>query len=122
MLNTTSLTTYAIYGASGPGGYVGSSPRALEPIGIVNLGQYNISQSAAARPYAAFTLPPDSADWSAVQVRRLTAPRTDAKLPKITFARQYVDASGLIAGELAIEPVTNGQVLIAAGEAVLVTI
>ena len=114
------MTAYAIYGKSAA--HPHASGRSLESIAVVNLGQYNISQPAAERPYTAFTLPPHLANWSAAKVRRLTAAGTDAKPPNITFAGQYVDADGMIAGRLALESVKNGEVFVAAGEAVLISV
>jgi hypothetical protein len=40
----------------------------------------------------------------------------------ITFAGQSVDDSGLVAGKQKVEKLRNGEVLVGAGEAVLVTI
>jgi len=114
VLNETSLTAYAIYSAK-------HAPATLESLAVVNLEQYNMTQSAGLRPYTAFKLPAHVGGWSHAKVRRLTAPGTDART-NVTFAGQYVDDTGCIVGELDIERVHNGHVLVAAGEAVLVSL
>ena len=119
LLNETSTTAYAIYNAGNSS--AGADP-ALNGLAIVNLASWNETQPQTERPYIAFNLPTtEIEDWSAATLRRLTAPGVDSQ-NNITFAGQSVDGKGRIIGELNVEKVVNGTILVAAGEAVLVSL
>ncbi|KAF7185183.1 Beta-glucuronidase [Pseudocercospora fuligena] len=115
LLNTTSLTAYALYEDS-----------ALQSIAIVNRHEFNATSMPAVgseRGCISFQLDVEKAmGFSHAQVRRLSAPGTDSKV-NITFAGQTVDnETGKIFGELNIEAVEGGRVLMGSGEAVLITL
>lgn len=110
LLNTTSLEAYGIYEGD-----------ELASVAVVNLQEFNASMPVGERVYTAFTLPEVDGGWDDAEVRRLTAPGVDSKT-NITFAGQSVDSDGKIVGSLALEAVSEGAVLVGAGEAVLVTL
>lgn len=109
LANETTFTAYGIYSSNKP---VGN----LESVVIVNLEMWNSTQSLKDRPYTAVKLPISCHNG---HVERLTSLGVEIA-ENITFAGQYVDSNGKIAGKKVIEKVNGGEVLIGAGEAVLV--
>ncbi|KAI0972266.1 hypothetical protein F4678DRAFT_56120 [Xylaria arbuscula] len=107
LVNETHFGAYAVY-ASGT----------LESIVAANLNMWNSTFEPAERPYTVLTLP-DS--WADAKVSRLTSPGVDIA-GNITLAGQYVDADAKIVGEKTYEKVQGGQVLVGAGEAVLISL
>jgi hypothetical protein len=105
LVNETNFGAYAVY-ASG----------VLESIIAVSLNLWNSTFEQAKRPYTALVLPKG---WANATVERLTSPGVDTA-ENITFAGQYVDGDGKIVGEKTLESVSAGQVLVGAGEAVLI--
>lgn len=105
LVNETHFGAYAVY-ASG----------VLESIVAVNLNMWNSTFEAAERPYTALTLP---RAWADAKVSRLTNPGVDTAA-NITFAGERVDANGRIVGGKKYEKVYRNQVLVGAGEAVLI--
>ena len=115
--NETTFAAYGIYDAR---------PRTpkLESIAILNLEMFNSTQSASERSYKAVKLPTAKAgvqSWKKAKVRRLTAPGVEVKTG-MTFAGRTVDGSGKLVGKEKVENVKDGEVVIGAGEAVLVTL
>lgn len=107
LVNETTFGAYAIYGKG-----------ALESIVAVNLNMWNSTLDATERPSTALSLPKR---WHNAKVSRLTNPGVDIA-DNITFAGQYVDENGRIVGGKVYDKVVNGTVLVAAGEAILVSI
>ncbi|KAI0547090.1 hypothetical protein F4679DRAFT_375269 [Xylaria curta] len=105
LVNETHFGAYAVYGSG-----------ALESIVAVNLNMWNSTFEPSARAYTALALPKS---WTDAKVSRLTNPGVDIA-KNITLAGQYVDAKGRIVGEKKYENVEGGQVLVGAGEAVLI--
>ncbi|KAF2477211.1 uncharacterized protein BDR25DRAFT_321643 [Lindgomyces ingoldianus] len=116
LLNSTSLTAYRIYASS-------SSKYTLESVAIINSQEFNRTTLADKREYTAFKLLKldRNYDWDTAKVRRLTAPGVDSK-EEITFAGQYVDMAGRIVETERVERVSGSEVLVGAGEGVLVTL
>ncbi|KAJ3561063.1 hypothetical protein NPX13_g9090 [Xylaria arbuscula] len=105
LVNETHFSAYAIYASGVP-----------ESLVAVNLNMWNSTFEPAARPYTALTLPDT---WAGAKVSRLTNPGVDIA-ENITFAGENVDANGRIVGGKSYEKVEGGQVLVGAGEAVLI--
>jgi hypothetical protein len=111
LANETSFTAYAVYDANG-------HEPVLDAVVLVNMEMWNSTQSASERPYIAVELPRQYY-WTGV--RRLTSPGVETA-DNIVFAGQYVDSNGNIVGKQIIEEVKNNEVLVGAGEAVLVSL
>ncbi|KAF2654331.1 glycoside hydrolase family 79 protein [Lophiostoma macrostomum CBS 122681] len=77
--------------------------------------------SLTERANTTFTLPASLGNWNTAKVRRLTAPGVDVSTG-ITLAGQSIDESGKIVGQESVESVIDNEVLVGAGEAVLVTL
>ncbi|KAI3335233.1 hypothetical protein F4824DRAFT_465188 [Ustulina deusta] len=107
LVNETHFGAYAVY-ASGT----------LESIVAANLNMWNSTFEPDERPYTALALP---GSWADARVSRLTSPGVDIA-ENITIAGQNVDADGKIVGDKTYEKVEGGQVLVGAGEAVLIQI
>ncbi|KAI0474603.1 hypothetical protein F4859DRAFT_481356 [Xylaria cf. heliscus] len=105
LVNETHFGAYGVYGSG-----------RLESIVAVNLNMWNSTFEPAARPYTALTLP---RTWAGARVSRLTNPGVDIA-GNITLAGQNVGSDGRIVGKKNYEKVEAGQVLVGAGEAVLV--
>ncbi|KAI1752140.1 hypothetical protein F4782DRAFT_158599 [Xylaria castorea] len=105
LVNETHFGAYAVYGSG-----------ALKSIVAVNLNMWNSTFEPTARAYTALTLP---RSWAGAKVSRLTNPGVDIA-ENITLAGQNVDVNGRIVGEKIYENVEGGQVLVGAGEAVLI--
>ncbi|KAI0187813.1 hypothetical protein EV127DRAFT_368742 [Xylaria flabelliformis] len=104
LVNETHFGAYAVYGSG-----------ELESIVAVNLNMWNSTFEPAARAYTSLALPKS---WAGAKVSRLTNPGVDIA-ENITLAGQYVDVNGRIVGKKKYEKV-EGQVLVGAGEAVLI--
>ncbi|KAJ0416567.1 hypothetical protein BJY00DRAFT_326196 [Aspergillus carlsbadensis] len=113
LVNETSLAAYGIYDTKS------GSKTSLKSVAIVNLDVWNSTQPAAERPYTAFKLPNHT--FSGASVKRLTSPGVEIA-GDITFAGQSVDDNGSMVGKQKVETLSHGEVLVGAGEAVLVTL
>ncbi|OJJ02013.1 hypothetical protein ASPVEDRAFT_131611 [Aspergillus versicolor CBS 583.65] len=113
LLNESSLAAYAIYDTDS------ESKTLLKSVAMLNLDVWNSTQPADERPYKAFKLPSDT--FSGASVKRLTSPGVEIA-DNITFAGQHVDDKGSVVGKQEVEKVSDGEVRVAAGEAVLVTL
>ncbi|KAI0140536.1 hypothetical protein GGR57DRAFT_487880 [Xylariaceae sp. FL1272] len=107
LVNETNFGAYGVY-ATGK----------LESIVAVNMNIYNSTFEADTRAYTSLTLP-NAWDWSRARVTRLTNPGIDIA-ENITIAGQYVADDGQIAGQKVHEDVKGRQVLVGAGEAILI--
>lgn len=105
LVNETNFSAYAVYDKGD-----------LQSIVAVNLNMWNSTFDPVERPYTALKLP---RGWDKADVLRLTNPGVDIA-DNITFAGQHVDAKGRIAGKKKYEQTKQGEVLVGAGEAVLV--
>ncbi|KJK63417.1 hypothetical protein P875_00033690 [Aspergillus parasiticus SU-1] len=105
LVNETNFSAYAVY----------TSGR-LDAIVAVNLNMWNSTFHPISRPYTALALPEG---WNDAKVSRLTSPGVDIA-GNITFAGQYIDDQAQVAGQKTYDKVTDGKVLVGAGEAVLV--
>jgi hypothetical protein len=105
LVNETNFGAYAVY----------SSGR-LDSIVAVNLNIWNSTFNPVQRPYTALALPQN---WDKAKVSRLTSPGVEIA-DNITFAGQYVDEKAKIVGKKTLDKVVAGQVLVGAGEAVLI--
>lgn len=105
------LTAYAVY----------NDARSLESIVIVNMNQWNSTQSQLDRPSQTFLFPLGLLS-SQSTLRRLTAPGVDSPNANITWAGQWVNDTGVIQGRESIESVSRCGVVVKSSEAVLVTI
>lgn len=114
LLNETHVAAYAIYSRSGSSRT--STRSILESVVIVNLNRYEPEDGD--RASLGWRLPTGVRSAS---VKRLTAPAADSKTG-ITFAGQWVDNDGYIRGKQKTESVRDGEVLVGASEAVLVTL
>lgn len=107
--NETLFSAYGIYDAHTTN---------LESVVVTNLAMWNSTETGD-RPYTSVKL---GNAFARADVRRLTSPGVEIA-ENITFAGQYVDADGHIQGKETVEAVTSdGTVLVAAGEAVLVSL
>jgi hypothetical protein len=116
IVNTTSLAGYAVYSSK-------KRSKTLRSIVLVNMDIFNATTTPAAeRPSATFKLPKHLASKKAkASMRRLSAPGAEAK-ESITFAGRTVNLDGDICGKVKREDVKDGVVVVAASEAVLVTL
>ncbi|KAI1740385.1 hypothetical protein F4680DRAFT_117700 [Xylaria scruposa] len=105
LVNETHFGAYAVYGSG-----------VLESVVAVNLNIWNSTFEPTTRAYTALTLP---RSWAGAKVSRLTNPGVDIA-ENITLAGQHVDVNGRIVGDKMYENVEGGQVLVGAGEAVLI--
>jgi hypothetical protein len=105
LVNGTNFGAYAVY-----------SSGILESIVAVNLNMWNSTFDPVQRPYTALKLP---WGWDDAKVSRLTSPGVDIA-DNITIAGQYVDANAKIVGRKQYGEVVDGEVLVGAGEAVLI--
>lgn len=111
LANEMLFTAYGVYDAS-----ISGSP--LESVVVTNLAVWNSTESGD-RPYAAVEL---GETFASPGVRRLISPGVEIA-ENITFAGQWVDEDGVIQGMEMVESVSaDGTVLVAAGEAVLVSL
>jgi hypothetical protein len=112
LVNGTNFGVYAVYQSG-----------ALHSIVAVNLNVWNSTTDPVKRPYTALTLPGTSGStqsrWAKAKVLRLTNPGVDIA-NNITFAGQTINEKGRIVGRKAYDQVVKGQVLVGAGEAVLI--
>ena len=105
LVNETNFGAYAVYKAG-----------SLDAIVAVNLNIWNSTSDPVARPYTELAL---TDEWEDAKVSRLTSPGVDIA-DNITFAGQYVDENARIVGPKTYDTVTDGKVLVGAGEAILV--
>ena len=105
LVNGTNFGAYAVY-----------SSGFLESIVAVNLNMWNSTFDPVQRPYTALKLP---RGWEDAKVSRLTSPGVDIA-DNITIAGQSVDANAIIVGKKQYGKVVAGEVLVGAGEAVLI--
>lgn len=105
LVNGTNFAAYGVY-----------SSGALESIVAVSLNMWNSTFNPAERPYTALKLP---RDWADAKVLRLTSPGVDIA-DNITIAGQHVDTKAQIVGKKSYGRVVAGEVLVGAGEAVLI--
>ncbi|KAI9684330.1 MAG: hypothetical protein M1820_010889 [Bogoriella megaspora] len=118
LVNETSFTAYAIYNSGTGSSDAANAESQLSSIVLVNLNIFNSTQSADERPYIAVNLPEAASQAS---VRRLTAPGVEVK-EGISWAGRNVTQDGYIVGQETTESVDSGQVIVGAGEALLVTV
>ncbi|XRM45814.1 hypothetical protein ABZX51_008888 [Aspergillus tubingensis] len=105
LVNETNFGAYAVYKAG-----------SIDAIVAVNLNIWNSTSDPVARPYTELAL---TDEWEDAKVSRLTSPGVDIA-DNITFAGQYVDENARIVGPKTYDTVTDGKVLVGAGEAILV--
>ncbi|KAF4626665.1 hypothetical protein G7Y89_g11487 [Cudoniella acicularis] len=110
LVNETDFSAYGIYDSR-------KAENGLESVVMVNLEMWNSTQAVEKRPYTKVKLPELLANGMA---RRLTSPGVEI-VRNISFAGQYVDGDGRIVGRQVVEVVESGEVLVGAGEAVLVS-
>lgn len=109
LVGNQTFTAYAIYACD-----------RLESIVAINLEAWSVGQGETNRTGVEVRLPEGFYSRSAT-VKRLTAPGVDVYWG-ITFAEQGVDVDGKINGTETVERLENGQVTVAASEAVLITL
>ncbi|KAI1820808.1 glycoside hydrolase family 79 protein [Xylaria intraflava] len=112
LVNETNFGAYAVYRSG-----------TLDSIVAVNLNMWNSTMDPVKRPYTALTLSnetePAGSRWEDAKVTRLTSPGVDIAA-NITLSGQTVDDKGRIVGKKTYDRVVAGQVLVGAGEAVLI--
>ena len=106
LVNQTNFGAYAVYTKGN-----------LDTIVAVNLNIFNSTMDKATRPYTALDLP--AGEWHDAKVSRLTNPGVDIAT-NITLAGQTVNERAEIIGKKRYEKVIKNQVLVGAGEAVLI--
>ncbi|KAI3317185.1 glycoside hydrolase family 79 protein [Xylariaceae sp. AK1471] len=112
LVNGTNFGAYAVYQSG-----------TLSSIVAVNLNVWNSTMDPVKRPYTALTLPDalgsTQSRWAKAKVLRLTNPGIDIA-DNITLAGQTIDAKGRIVGKKTYDQVVKGQVLVGAGEAIMI--
>ncbi|KAI8628284.1 glycoside hydrolase family 79 protein [Xylariaceae sp. FL1651] len=108
LVNETGRTNFGAYAVYQSG--------TLDSIVAVNLNMWNSTMDPVKRPYTALTLPEG---WAKAKISKLTNPGVDIA-NNITLAGQSIDENGRIVGTKKYDEAVEGQVLVGAGEAVLI--